>query len=168
MTDTTVFVYTLSRTGEVGAWSRYTFPFQIDAFAQDAGTLYIRSGDDVLAVDQSALGDYVGNSPKFSEFTSTIQWPWLDMGQPGLSKLMVGFDMTASSQLLADVSIGYDESNTSAFTAVYSTIPDTVPGVFIPLTLFAPSFSFKVTFSSASKWALYAVTMYLRDSRPTA
>jgi len=168
MTDTTVFVYTLSRTGEVGAWSRYTFPFSVDGFAQEAENLYIRSGDDVLMVDQSANTDYTGDLTRVSSFNSTIQWPWLDYGQPGPSKLLVGFDLVTSSQALATVDIGYDERDKSAFASAGNIDADTLPGTFIPMSLFAPSFSFRVKFDASAKWTLYSVTTYLRDARPTA
>lgn len=166
--NSTVFVYTLSRTGEVGAWSRYTFPFSVDNFAQDGEKLYIRSGDDVLMVDPTATADYVGSPTQISTFNSTIQWQWLDYGQPGVSKLMVGFDLVAASNILATVSVGYDQSNKAAFTPFFTIPADTVPGTFIPLSLFAPSFSLKITFAGSAQWTLYSVTTYLRDSRPTA
>jgi hypothetical protein len=94
----TVFVYTMSRTGEVGAWSRYLYPFPtIDAFCQLNDVLYIRSGDDILQVDPTVLYDYASDTylsgNRQTAFPGVVQWQWLDFGQPGITKQFDGIDV---------------------------------------------------------------------------
>src|SRR5690606_13461043 len=57
--DTHVLVYTMTRIGQVGAWSRYEFPFVVEDWAIAGDSLYLRSGDFVHRVDDAALGDEV-------------------------------------------------------------------------------------------------------------
>lgn len=45
-----VMVYTLSQIGQVGAWSRYIFPFPIDDWTQEGDDLYVRDGDTVYRI----------------------------------------------------------------------------------------------------------------------
>ena len=165
--STTVFVYTMSRTGEVGAWSRYVFPFNVDNFCQMGEKLYIRAGDDVLMVDEDADQDFAGDV-RAQPFDGVVQWPWLDAGQPGVTKQIAGFDISTSNAPNVDVQIGYNQANKAAFTPSYSVPGDTVPGTFIPLPVMAPSFSLKLTFSSYDFWQFQAVTVYVNDQRMTA
>lgn len=162
----TVFVYTMSRTGEVGAWSRYVFPFAIDNFAQFAADLYIRAGDDILRVDDSTGQDFV-NDARVQNMDCVVQWPWLDMGQPGVTKLLAGIDVTSNLEEV-DVSIGYDQTDPDAFTDPYTADGDTVPGTIIPITVMAPSFSVRLAMDGTTKWQIDSVGAYLQDMRPTA
>lgn len=162
--STTVMVYTMSRTGEVGAWSRYVFPFRIDNFCQMGDALYIRAGDDVLKVDESADMDFDGDD-RAATFDGIVQWPWLDFGSPGITKQLAGLDISTMRAVNVDVQVGYDQRSTSAFTTAYSVPGDTVPGTFIPLPCLAPSFSLKLTLSSLDFWQLQAVTVYFTDQR---
>lgn len=165
--STTVFVYTMSRTGEVGAWSRYVFPFNVSNFCQKDDHLYIRAGDDVLMVDETADTDFE-DDPRSLPFDGIVRWPFLDFGQPGVSKQFLGMDLSTTNAVNVDVSIGYDQTNEAAFTTPYTIPGDTVPGTFIPIPVVGPSFSLKMTFSSFDFWQFQAVTVYLNDLRPTA
>ena len=163
--STTAFVYTQSRTGEVGAWSRYSFAFDIDNFAGTAEQLYIRAGTDVLLVDPTTTQDYA-SSIYANYFNSYAIWPWLDFGSPGVNKMLVAMDIAATGAN-PSLSIGYDQSNTSTFTTAVAEIPDTVPGQIIPLNIFAPSLSVKVSYTSGS-WTLYGINLYLTGGAPAA
>lgn len=165
--STTVFVYTMNRSGEVGAWSRYLFPYHIDNFCQMEDHLYIRAGDDVLMVDETADMDYKDHASA-QPFDGVVQWPWLDAGQPGISKQVAGFDISTMNATSVEVEIGYDQSNKSAFTTPYAVPGDTLPGTFIPLPVMAPSISLRLTFSSFDFWQFQAVTLYLNDQAITA
>jgi hypothetical protein len=164
---TTVFVYTMSRTGEVGAWSRYKFPFHVDNFCQMGNHLYIRAGDDVLMVDEIAATDFEDDD-RAQPFTGVVQWPWLDLGQPGVSKQIAGFDLATIGAANVGLEVGYDQSNKTAFTDLYTIPGDTLPGTFIPMPVLAPSFSIRLTFSSFDFWQFQAMTVYLVDDRITA
>jgi len=159
MTNSTVFVYTMTQTGKVGAWSRYQFPISVDAFAQLGNDLYIRNGDVVSIVNEDAVADDVDGSPV--EFGGTVQWPWLDFGQPGVTKMLEGFDIVSTGA--PSVSIGYDERNLSAFTDPYAVDADTLVGGIIPLPVMGPTFSIKVDFAPGEKWQLQSVNLSLFD-----
>lgn len=160
--DSTVFVYTMSQIGSVGAWSRYVFPFPIDDFTQLADDLYIRSGDDILKVDANEVTDYAGD-PREQPFTGVIQWPWLDFGAPGVTKQLVGFDIVGSGE--TSVQVGYDQSAKGIFTAPFTVPADSVPGMMIPLPIMAPSMSFKLTYEGGARWQFNALNVTLNDMR---
>jgi hypothetical protein len=162
-----VYVYTMSRTGEVGAWSRYVFPFNIDHFCQKGDDLYIRAGNDVLKVDQTSTTDFADDI-RSQPFTGTVQWPWLDFGQPGQQKQMIGLDVSVSRGSTVVVQLGTNQNSPSAFTAGYTIPSDTVPGTLIPIPIMAPSISLRLTFSSFDDWQLQSATLYFNDQRLTA
>jgi hypothetical protein len=156
-----VFVYTMTSTGRVGAWSRYTFPFAVDAFAQLGNDLYIRNGDTVSRVVEGAPTDETADGPQ--GFDGTVQWNWLDFGQPGVTKMLEGFDVV--SEGVPSVSVGYDQRDLAAFTEPYAVPADTLPGGIIPLPVSGPSFSLRVDFEPGVPWELSAATLYLHDNR---
>lgn len=169
----TVYVYTINQFGQVGKWSRYTFPFVIEAFAQLDDDLYIRSGDELLRVSDDAWMDQQAGGGEIPitgfPIPGTVQWPWLDFGQPGVSKQLVGFDIVGSGA--PSMSIGYDQTNDAAFTPPFAIPGDTVPGMVIPLPVMAPSLSLRITYTrddNNKTWQLQAANLYLQDQRLTA
>lgn len=160
--DSHVFVYTMSRVGQVGAWSRYVFPFVISDWAIRGDDLFLRSGNFIHRIDDEVVGDEVSPGD-IRLFEGMIQWPWLDFGQPGLTKSLYGFDMVG----IGDVSVefGYDQSNGGAFTPPYLVPADTVPGMVIPMPLSAPSFSVRLTYDGSQQWQWNAFSLYLQDLR---
>jgi hypothetical protein len=157
-----VFVYTMTSVGGVGAWSRYTFPFAIEAHARIGETLYLRAGDDVLRLSRATQNDFTGD-PRSEPVVGTVQWPWLEFGQIGRLKKMAGFDIVADGE--AEVSFGPNQADQSAFTTPCTVGPDTVPGMIIPMPIMAPSLSVKVTFQGGQAWELKALNLYLADQR---
>lgn len=157
MTD--VFVHTLN--GGAGKWSMYDFPFPIEAFAQLGDDLFIRTGDKIVRVVEGLLTDHVDGDEV--EFGGVVQWPYIDLGTPGLSKKLHGFDLVATGA--PSVSFGYDQSNPAAFTTPYAINPDTYPGGVIPMPLRAPSLSMKVTFAPGTAWSLNSASLYVTESR---
>ena len=55
-----VFVYSVSRTAKIAAWSRYELPVTVDCWAELEGVLYLRSGDTVYKLDEDAYHDDTG------------------------------------------------------------------------------------------------------------
>lgn len=173
---TNVFVYTMNRVGEVGAWSRYLFPFVIENFCQNGNDLYIRcntagqTGSDIVKIDVSAMQDFASDTHgRAAYFTGVVQWPWLDFGTTGTTKKLDGIDVVATSTGgTANISVGYDQSNTSRMTTPFAIAADTLPGNFIPIALMSPSFSVSITFSSQYDWQIKAVNVYVQDQRITA
>jgi len=165
MTVSTIFVYTMNRVGAVGAWSRYLLPFPVDDFTQLNDTLYIRSGDDVLRVDESVVTDYAGDAREMP-FDGLIQWAWLDFGQPGSLKQMVGFDIAGTG--VPTMEFGYNQADKGYFTEPFDVPEDTVPGMIIPMPLMAPSYSVRITYAGGQRWKFDALNVYLSDQRMTA
>ncbi len=155
---TQVFVYTLS--GGSGKWSRYTFPWSIEEFAQLGDDLYVRHGDFVSRVDPVAVADDVAGVPV--NFASSVWWPWLDFAAPGVTKMLQGIDYIGLGQG-PTIAIGYDERNVAAFTAPYQLSSDTLPGGIIPMAVSAPSFSVKLSFAGGQKWTVNAVNVMVTN-----
>lgn len=154
-------VFVLTNSAGKPKWSRYVFPFSIDGFAQLGDDLYIRSGDTIKRVSEQATSD-IHNGAEIP-FGGTAQWSWLDFGQPGVTKMLEGFDLVASGD--PSVSIGWDQTNTAAFTDPYQVTPDTVPGNIVPIMLSGPSFSMKVDFAPGQKWQLQGASLYVHDNK---
>lgn len=169
---TTVFVYTMSRIGEVGAWSRYLFPVVIEDFTQFGDSLYVRAKQpaDNHYVTMAVVPDLTGDttSAGTAVFTGIVQWPWLDDGTPGQLKQLLGFDAAVTQTGTYGVQIGYDQSSLTTFTTSVTLTGDTVPGQVIPMALMAPSFSLRMTLTSDTGWQINAVNFYLQDDRPTS
>ncbi|TPG08320.1 hypothetical protein EAH88_11865 [Rhodanobacter glycinis] len=153
-----VFVFTLN--GGKGKWSRYIFPFAVDAFAQLGNDLYIRHGDEVSIVSEDAVTDDVAGVP--TNFTGLAQWAWLDNGQPGVTKMLESLDYVGTGQG-PSLSIGYDQRDPNAFTDPYLIDPDTLPGDPIPIPVAAPTFSIKLQFAGGAAWSVNAVTLHLSN-----
>ena len=50
---TTVYVFTMSQTAKISAWSEYSFPWSIDDIAVLDGVIYVRTSDDVYKLDDT-------------------------------------------------------------------------------------------------------------------
>lgn len=157
--SSTVFVFTMS--GRKGKWSRYSFPWGIDAFAQLGDDLYMRHGDIVSRVDASVGTDEVDGET--TAFTGTVWWPWLDFGSPGVTKMLEGFDYIGTGQG-PSIQIGYDQRNVDTMTPAYQLDNDTLPGGIIPLPVSGPTFSVKLTFAGGEAWRVNAVNLSLFDN----
>ena len=148
-----VFVYTMSRAGKAGAWSRYLFSFVITDFAQLGNDLYARHGDSISRVSESATTD--GGEP----FPGLVWWPYLDIGTPGITKMIESIDYVGNGSP-ASLSIGTDQRYPDAFTAPMVIGSDTMPGTPIPLPVAAPTYSVKLEFNSAGgKWQVQSVVL---------
>lgn len=156
-----VFVYSINVPNAPGKWSYYNFPLAITDFTQQDETLYIRGGDDVLMVDDTVLYDYVGR-PSGSggqvDVVGVVQTPWIDLGSPGVEKMLVGFDSVNLGT--PSVQVGYDEYNLSAMTVGFTIPADTIPGMIIPLPIASPSFSLKLTFPAGAPWKMMSANFY--------
>lgn len=157
MAQTDVFVYTMNQGGTRGTWSRYRWNFIIEHFAHLKDTLYLRAGDRVYEVIENERFD--DDVP----FLSVLQWPWLDWGEPGITKRLTGFDIVGEGTV--NVQIGYDQTNISVFTPEFEIAGDTYYGGIIPLPVAAPSFSLKLTYSSETNWEWSAAGLYVQDDQ---
>lgn len=157
MATDTVFIYTMNRGVQGGAWSRYVFPFTIEHFTHLENTLYMRHEDTVsFAIEGSVDDDGEG-------YLGVIQWPWLDFENPSVNKMLQGFDIVGTG--VCDIQFGYDQTNLASFTAAYTIPADTYPGDIIPFNLVAPSMSVKLTYAADQDWQWNALSLYLRSNR---
>lgn len=163
--STLVYVYTMTRIGQVGAWSRYEFPFDISDWCIAGDALYVRSGDFIHRVDDAVVGDevVVETGRQVVPFPGLIRWPWLDFGQPGVTKMLYGFDVVGTGAV--SVSFGIDQTNGGLFTPGYPVPADTVPGMVIPMPLAAPSVAVQLSYDGSEQWQWNALQLYLQDSR---
>lgn len=106
-------------------------------------------------------------TPAAGLWTGIIWWPFLDFGNIGIDKALIGFDVIGSG--IVDVSVGYDQRNFGTMTAPYRIdAADTVPGEPMPLPMTAPSFSLKLEFAANQSWDWNASNLYINDQRPYA
>ena len=155
---TEVFVYTMNRVGQVGAWSRYLFPFEISAFAQLGDKMLVRAGESIIELDDELLVDFEGDEDE-AEIVATLQWPWLDFGRPGGTKMLHGFDIVGTGA--PTIEVGWDQTNLGTFTAPYELPADSLPGQMIAFALSAPSMSIRLTYTGA--WEFNALNLYMND-----
>lgn len=162
--DTTlVFVYTMNRIGQVGAWGRYEFPFVIEDVAQLNDEIYIRGSDNAVRV-LSAEVNYdetpTGGAHAKNYYDGVVHWPYLDCGQVGRDKEMAGFDIVGTGT--PTIEIGYDQAGQALYTPAYEVDPDTLTGDIIGMPMVAPTFSPKITYVGAEGnfWELQQVILY--------
>lgn len=149
------FVYSRSRIGKVGAWSRYTFPWTITDVLQLNGELYARAGDNFYRFDENTLTD------DGTGFEGIVWTPYLELGSPGTTKMIDSFDMVGYG--VATLEVGFDQSDTSLYTPPFPIGPDTVPGGRVPIPAASPSFAFKLTYAAGQQWQLNAMQVYVHD-----
>jgi hypothetical protein len=160
MATDTVFIYTMNRGVQGGAWGRYVFPFTIEHFTHLENTLYMRHEDTIAYVIEGATDDDgVG-------YEGIIQWPWLDFGAPGVNKVLDGFDIVGNGT--ASIEFGYDQTTLGTFTTSYAIPSDTYPGQVIPFPLHTPSMCVRLTYDINQDWQWNALNLYLQDMRVTS
>lgn len=163
--QTEVFVYTMTQIGQVGAWSRYVFPFEVHTWAIQGDSLYLRSADRIYRMVDGAVGDEL-EPGVFTPFQGVIQWPWLDFGPAGVTKMLYGFEVVGRGKV--GIQIGFDQTNGGAFTPAYEVDPDTLTGGPVPMAMAAPTFSVRLVYDGAQAWQWNAFGLYVQDFRPMA
>ncbi len=165
-----VFVYTMNRLGKVGAWSRYEFPWEIDDYTIRGNTLYMRHGDVISRVDPQYESDQVlnGEIMDIEPFEWLIQWPWLDFGAMGVTKMLEGFDIIGYG--VARIQFGYDQSNGELWTPEWELVADSVPGQLLPMPLSAPSMAVRLIYdgSDEQRTGWDALNLHFHGMRETA
>jgi hypothetical protein len=157
--DDEVFVFSRSNLSEVGAWSRYTFPYSITAFAQGEGRLFLRNEIQTIhVVDESMSYD-----DGYSQEAGAITWPFLDLGSPGVNKRLFSIDIVGYGE--GTIAVADDQSN-PVFTGNYSFGSDTVPGGRVPMPVAGPSFQFKITYPETGAWQFNGMAVLLSDMSP--
>lgn len=153
-----VFVYSRTTAGKLGTWSRYLYPFTIDATLQLNNDLYFRSGNTFYRVDEDAIDD--GGV----QFEGVIWTPYMGMGNDATTKLVDSFDVTAYGT--CEVSFGTDQVSTTVYTTPVLVGPDTITGGRIPMPIAAPSIAVKIRFLPGQSWQLNSFNLYVNDMKP--
>jgi hypothetical protein len=132
----TLYVYSVSRTSKIAAWSRYIMPVAVEGMAELNGELYIRTGDLVYKFSESAYKD--GNN----EFEVLLEMPYMDFKSPGSLKQIYAIDVVMEGE--CHFSLGWDVRNALAVTDEVRIIGNTRGGGLIPVectgTEFSPRF----------------------------
>ena len=165
---TTTYVYSMTNLGQVGAWSFYEFPWLVEAHAMLGNDVYLRSGDSVFIVDPERLEDQDETGADV-EVVGEIQSHYLDFGSPGVTKMMIGVDVVGNG--MANIAVGFNQSDPSLFTSDALVPGDSVPGSIIPIPLAAPSFAMRLRYKSSENptgWEWLASNFYVNDFRPTS
>lgn len=164
------YVYTMNRLGQIGAWTRYEFPFPIDDWAIMGEHLYVRSGDTVRRVSTDRESDemVVDGGIERVAFDWTVQWPWLDFGAMGVTKMMQGFDIIGTGE--CRIQFGYDQTDGGRWTPEWQLIADSVPGQLLPMPLAAPSLAVKLTYtgSDTNRTGWDAINLHFTPFRETS
>jgi len=155
---TTVWVYSFSRTAKISGWSKYTLPVSVDDMTVLGGDLYIRSGDEVYKLDDSA---YTDNG---SVFKVNIDLPYMDMKSPGVLKQIIGVDTVVDGS--GKVAIAYDARDTTRVTQQIAISGNTRPGDITPVEVCATEASVMIENEDDKAFELQAVTMYYENLGP--
>lgn len=146
------FVYTLSQSSKLAAWSRYTFPFTIDAGCTWQGDLYLRSGNNVYVVDETAYTDDGAPIPV------TIQFSFVDMKLPGIEKMITGCDAILKGS--AELAFLYNPANDGYITSSVTISEDTAEGGVTPVEVSAVKVAPVITHSADEEFELETLTLY--------
>lgn len=151
----TLFVYSISRTSKIAAWSRYLMPFTIDAMAELHGVFYMRSGDNIYKfTDEVSTDD--GN-----EYEVLLELPYMDFKAPGHTKHILGVDLDIEGS--CHFSMGFDVRNPEAVTPEVRVVGNTRGGGVIPFEVSGTEFSPRFRNFDDKPFQLNALTIYYED-----
>lgn len=153
-----LFVYSISRTAKIAAWSEYFLSVPVDAFAELGQTLYIRSGDAVYKLDDSVSTD------DGSQYEVLIELPYMDFKLPGNLKQIVGADVVITGR--AEFSVGWDSRDPDAFTNAVRVKGNTRPAGTIPVECSGTEFALRFRNYDNQPFQLDSVTIYFNDLGP--
>lgn len=153
-------------------------PMQWTTVAGGAGTSSVTL-EDVTAFENDAsyvpqtgfpaapviIGDWVSYEDG-TPFVGVIQWPFIDMRNPGADKELTGFDLVIDGE--CEVSVGYDQRELAydpagAWTEALLVDGDTLPAEPQPYSVTAPTFSLRLEFSAEQAWEWFAANLYVKD-----
>lgn len=145
-------VYTFSRTSKISAWSIYEFAVPIEYAAELDAELYVRSGDIVYKLSDTAYTD--NGTP----IVVDIELPFLDFKSPGVLKQLLSMDVVFSGT--ADIQHRFDAFDQSQITTTLSLSGDSRARRLIPIELLAVSIAPVITHNADEPFELQALTYY--------
>lgn len=150
-----LFVYSISRTAKIAAWSHYYISFPVDAVAELGKQLYFRSGDDVYIFDENETTD--GGIP----FEVVIELPWMDLKKPGDLKMIQAVDAVLEGK--AFISLAFDSRNPNARTPEVLVSGNTRPTGLIPMPCCGTEVSIRIRNYDDKPFKLNALTLYYQN-----
>ena len=147
-----LFVYSISRTAKIAAWSRYFLPNAVDAFAELGQELYIRAGDDVFKLDPESYTD------DGLQFEVLLDLPYMDFKSPGQLKRIYGADVVVDGK--CEFSIGFDVRDKDAYTNPVRVKGNTRPSGMIPVECAGTEFALRLRNYDSAGFRLDSVTLY--------
>lgn len=156
--DNQLFVYSISRTAKIAAWSRYFLPFNVDAYAELGQVLYLRSGDSVYKLDPEVYTD------DGTQYEVLLLLPYMDFKKPGNLKRIYGADVVIEGR--AEFSIGFDARDPDAYTPPVRVKGNTRPGGMIPIECCGTEFALRFRNYDDKPFRLDSVTLYFEDLGP--
>lgn len=148
----TMYVYSVSRTSKIAAWSRYALPYAFEAIAELQGVLYLRAGDDVYKLSEDVYTD------DGVQYEVLLELPYMDFKTPGQLKRIYGIDLVMEGQCY--FSMGWDARYTDALTPEVRVIGNTRGGGMIPIECCGTEFSPRFRNLDSSAFRLDALTVY--------
>lgn len=146
----TMHVYTYSRMEKISAWSQYTLPFTPTDFAELAGVMYVRTGDDVYKVDKTVFTDQTG------DYETIIELPFLDFKKPGKLKQILGMDIVIDGS--AQIQFRYDPSDPTKISNAVPVSGDTRSGWTVPVEIVSTAIAPVITCNNSSDFALHSLS----------
>lgn len=147
-----LFVYSISRTAKIAAWSQYFLSQTVDAFAELGQELYIRSGDSVYKLDEAASTD------DSTQYEVLIELPYMNFKSPGMLKRITGIDVVVDGRCF--VSVGFDVRDADAFTPEVKVKGNTRPSGMIPVECCGTEFALRFRNYDNKPFRLDGVTVY--------
>lgn len=147
-----LFVYSISRTAKIAAWSQYFLSKTVDAFAELGQELYIRSGDSVYKLDEAISTD------DGTQFEVLIDLPYMNFKSPGMLKRITGADVVVDGR--CEFSVGFDVRDPDAFTPPVKVKGNTRPGGMIPVECTGTEFAMRFRNYDNKPFRVDAVTIY--------
>lgn len=123
------WAYSFSRTAKISAWSKYTFPFDVDDATVLNQELYVRTGDDVYKLSDAVHKDGVSSIPLVD-----VQMFQQDGKRPGVLKQFTGMDIIGTGQWTVSHQF-LDEDGTTQETDEYEYPAITEAGPLHPVEL---------------------------------
>lgn len=156
-----VLVYTSSRLGRMGSWSRYSLGnggIQVVATTQDDGRLFIRDQSDrVIEVDREVFSDLGGF------LFGYVQTPYLTFDQPGRTTTLYSIDLVGVGS--PSLEVGYLETSTGTVTDTYDVPANTTTGNRVPVVAAGASMDFRLLYGPSEQWELAYLDVEVSGSR---
>ena len=153
--DTKALVYTFSRTAKINAWSIYEFPVPLEYVTQLDGVLYVRSGNSVYSLSDTAYDD------DGIDIDVEIEFPFLDFKQSGVLKQITGMDVVFNGT--ANVQHRFDSLNPEIITEAIGLTGDTRARRVVGVELMTTSISPVITHSANEPFELFGLVYYFES-----